>query len=151
MIRLGYLLQIALIFCSISTAYAQKLTFSYDAAGNQTERKWVCVNCPAASGLTDLTTKLSSTRDEESNLVRSIRVSPNPLTEDLNVIWQTPKDVFVKRIEVFDIRGTRVFTSIYKPDQRETQISFGRLSPGVYLLIGYYSDSKSDSIKLIKI
>lgn len=26
---------------------AQKLAFSYDAAGNQTERRWVCINCPS--------------------------------------------------------------------------------------------------------
>ena len=41
---------VGLLLFSIE-AYAQKLTFSYDNAGNQTTRTWVCVNCTPPGGV----------------------------------------------------------------------------------------------------
>ncbi|WP_257670026.1 hypothetical protein [Parapedobacter tibetensis] len=37
-------------FVSIAIAQTPKLTFAFDAAGNQTTRTWVCVNCPTSLG-----------------------------------------------------------------------------------------------------
>lgn len=134
---------------------AQKLTFSYDAAGNQTERRWACINCRTESDLSSAK-KLSWNSEEkneetEGDMPQFIKVSPNPLTEKLRVIWNTPGKAKLERIEVYSMNGSKVFSSVYTPDQKETEISFLKLPPGVYMLVGYYSDSKKETIKLIKI
>lgn len=43
----GYIILCTLIFLTCSSnAFSQKLTFTFDASGNQTKRVWVCINCP---------------------------------------------------------------------------------------------------------
>lgn len=135
---------------------AQKLTFSYDASGNQIERRWICVNCltndsqaAAQKIANDSNIKLKKEADFDSG--RIIKVSPNPVSEILNVNWQTPEKIFLKSIEVFGMAGNRVFRATYSPGQLEAEIPFNRLPPGTYVLVGYYSDSKTQSIKIIKI
>ena len=140
----------------ISTfAMGQKLTFSYDASGNQTERKWVCINCPTGTNAEAINDKLLKFNDallpENEVTERKISVYPNPLTEILNVMWNVPKGIILNRIEVISMNGNKVFTSKHQPDQKETQISFNKMSPGVYILIGYYSDGKKESLKVVKI
>lgn len=145
------------LFLSViaSPIFAQKLTFSYDAAGNQTERRWVCVNCLTSKDQTLAQKKNTENKDEikkeEFNIGRNIKVHPNPVSEILNVNWQTPEKIFLKSIEVFGMEGNRVFRASYSPGQDQTEITFHRLPPGTYILVGYYSDSKTQSIKIIKI
>ncbi|WP_433901867.1 hypothetical protein [Sphingobacterium puteale] len=43
----GYIILCTLIFLTCSSnAFSQKLTFTFDASGNQTKRVWLCINCP---------------------------------------------------------------------------------------------------------
>lgn len=138
-----------------NSLFAQKITFSYDASGNQTERKWVCINCKTAGDLATAAKMLSAAKEGQKEdgaaTIRSIKVYPNPLSESLNVTWQTTEKIFLKSIDVFTVGGNKVFSARYEPGQQETQISFLKLPPGVYILIGRYSDSKTESVKLIKI
>lgn len=153
--RFYFILMTWLASCFAGPLYAQKLTFSYDASGNQIERRWVCVNC-----LTDdnraLAQKIASQNKieqkiEDFNAGRIIKVYPNPVSEILSVNWQTPEKIFLKSIEVFAMAGNRVFRATYPPGRLEAEIPFNRLPPGTYILIGFYSDSKTQSIKVIKI
>lgn len=136
-------------------ASAQKLTFNYDASGNQTERRWVCINCLTSASLAEAKKmfgdKESNVLQEDPNAPRGIKVAPNPVSETLNVAWTSPGKLSLQRIDVYSADGNRVFSAKYEPGQKGTQISFQRLPPGVYLLIGLYSDSKTESVKLIKI
>ncbi|MFD1255902.1 T9SS type A sorting domain-containing protein [Mucilaginibacter terrae] len=139
-----------------SIASAQKLTFSYDASGNQTERRWVCINCPVARSTSLASSKISST-DSGGELVsevitsRSLKISPNPVEQTLRVMWKTPDKLYINKIEIFSMSGVRVYGANYKQDQREDQIFLSKLPPGAYILVGYYSDNKTETIKLIKI
>lgn len=137
-----------------SSIFAQKLIFSYDASGNQIERKWVCVNCitnkdkvAAKRNAEEKNTNIK----EDHDLGRVIKVHPNPVSEILNVSWQATEKVFLKSIDVFNISGNRVYHAIYSIGKFEDQIGFNRFPPGTYILIGNYSDSKTQSIKIIKI
>ncbi|MNL13894.1 hypothetical protein D3C87_1348150 [compost metagenome] len=154
MIKRYFTLAVLFTILFVSSAFAQKLTFSYDAAGNQIERKWVCVNCLTAKDQAAAKKVAEESKiqiKEDFNAGRAIKVYPNPVSETLNVNWVTPEKIFLKRIEVFNMAGNRVFTTTYAPGQVEGQISFNRLPPGTYVLIGHYSDSKTQSIKVIKI
>ncbi|MBB5440873.1 hypothetical protein HDC92_004577 [Pedobacter sp. AK017] len=152
-----YLILVSLLIASFaSPGFAQKLTFSYDASGNQIERRWVCVNCltnnnQAAAQKIANDSNIDLKKGEDFNAGRIIKVYPNPVSETLNVNWQTPEKIFLKSIEVFGMSGNRVFRATYAPGQLQAEIPFNRLPPGTYILIGYYSDSKTQSIKVIKI
>ncbi|MBB6237540.1 hypothetical protein HDC90_002162 [Pedobacter sp. AK013] len=81
---------------------------------------------------------------------RGIKAYPNPLKETLNVSWGSPDKIFLKSLDVYSVGGNRVFSMSYKPDERQATITFQQLPPGTYLLVGRYSDSKTETIKLIK-
>ena len=138
-------------------SFAQKLTFSYDAAGNQTERRWVCINCPPAGQMSadSLAAKVLDLKMEqivpELSTERGIKVAPNPLKETLNVVWGAPEKVYLASIDVYNINGNKVFSGKYGPGSQQTQISFQHLPPGTYIMVGHYSDSKTETVKLIKI
>lgn len=137
--------------------YSQQLTFSYDDAGNQTERKWVCINCTsgksAGSTLMDAPLKLDVKvldTAKKTLVKRTIIASPNPLVETLNVNWQTEDGVSVKNIMVFNINGIRTHELNLKPNQNSVTLPFQHLATGAYILYITFSDQRKESIKLIK-
>ncbi|SFA52732.1 Por secretion system C-terminal sorting domain-containing protein [Pedobacter suwonensis] len=135
------------------TSVAQKLAFSYDAAGNQTERRWVCINCPSARQMAmDKKTNNLPPGELGEGLVteRGIKAYPNPLKETLNVSWGAPDKIYLKSIQVYSVGGNSVFKRNYNTEERQTTITFQQLPPGTYLLVGQYSDAKTETIKLIK-
>ncbi|QDW26829.1 T9SS type A sorting domain-containing protein [Pedobacter sp. KBS0701] len=138
----------------LKNSIAQKLAFSYDASGNQTERRWVCINCPSARQMAtankNLITPGSELGSEGLITERGIKAYPNPLKETLNVSWGAPDKIFLKSLDVYSVGGNKVFRMSYKPDERQTVIPFQQLPPGTYLLVGQYSDLKTETIKLIK-
>lgn len=147
------LLIIPLCFLFSKITLAQKLAFSYDASGNQTERRWICINCTTASRMAEAKSKAlgSELKSAELTTERGLKVAPNPLREVLNVYWGVPEKVYLKSIDVYSIGGNKVFSAKYNADTRQTQISFQHLPPGTYVLIGRYSDAITETVKLIKI
>jgi len=144
-----------LLFFSILSpqTYSQKLAFGYDTAGNQIERRYVCVNCRPADSIA--AAKLAEELDKkntqnELTAERSIKVYPNPVSEVLTVNWNTPEALSLTNIEVFNVLGARLFSMDYNPGQQQAKIPFANLPSGTYFLIGHYSDSKTETIKLVK-
>lgn len=151
------LLTLGLLLLS-ARSYSQQLTFSYDAAGNQTERKWVCINCPvprgtavtSASGmLTKVEMKLADTA-KRTIVKRTITASPNPFLENLNVNWETESGISVKNISVFTVNGIKVEEANPAPNQHHITIPFQHLATGMYILYVTFSDQRKESIKVIK-
>lgn len=151
-----YLSLLMVVLCYLpNKAFSQKLNFSYDASGNQSERRWVCINCRPAQGLsavTKMSTGLPPGETGEGEITEKVlKVFPNPVSESVNVSWVLPKKAYVKTMDVFAMGGNRVFSGKYKPEENSTQITLNKLPPGTYLLVIKYSDNNSESIKLIKI
>jgi len=141
-------------FVFLKNSVAQKLAFSYDASGNQTERRWVCINCPSARQMAMEKKMVNGSdavfKDEGLTTERGIKAYPNPLKETLNVFWGVPDKISLKNVTVYSVGGNKVFSSNYSPEDRQTTISFQHLPPGTYLLLAQYSDAKTETIKLIK-
>lgn len=132
--------------------FGQKLSFSYDASGNQIERRWVCINCrPAQELIIDSTSKLTVTGQNIQPIQKSLKVFPNPATEQVNVAWQLPAKVYVKEIVIYDISGKKIYSGTHSPDQKDAQIALQSLPSGSYLLVVLYSNGTNESVKLIKI
>lgn len=141
------------------TTYAQKLIFSYDAAGNQTERRWVCIGCrPSGSSTTASTSESTALKfavkvidtAKQISVKRTITASPNPFLENLNVTWEVEKDITVKSISVFTVTGIKTHEVNPSPKQNNVTIPFQRLATGMYLLYITFSDQRKESIKVIK-
>lgn len=140
-----------------SSLRAQKLTFTYDVGGNQIERRWTCVNCRTVAGfkkaeiMSKENGKLSSLNETSPTGESMLKVAPNPFTEELKVKWGGTKEIFLKKIEVYDVGGRMVLRHEYLPNQQYSVISFQNLPPGQYLVVAYYSNSTKETLKVIKI
>lgn len=149
------LIFIVFTFAFIKISVAQKLAFSYDASGNQTERRWICINCPSARQMaTEKKTLIGQNPELNSDGIETkngIKAYPNPLKETLNVSWGLPEKIYLRSLEVFSMGGSSVSRKSYNQDERHATISFQHLPPGTYLLIARYSDSRTETIKLVKL
>lgn len=150
-----YLLLWANLVLFPSLIFGQKLSFSYDVSGNQSERRWVCINCRPAQGLSTvnkMSTGLAPGQNGEEEISKKVlKVYPNPVSESVTVSWALPNKTSVMTMDVFAMGGNRVFSSKYRPEENSTQIILNKVPPGTYLLVIRYSDNSSESIKLIKI
>lgn len=135
----------AMLVVKCSLTHAQKVRFTYDASGNQIERKLICVNC--------LTENAGMRREapNDTAVVGHFKVAPNPVSEHLYVTWQPPgKTISVQRIDIFDMRGNKLHSVRYDPNQRQDRIPFMNFPPGIYILVALYSDGKKETIKVVK-
>lgn len=143
------------LFCYYHAA-AQQVVFSYDAAGNQISRSWICVNCtqvlaaPSADQIAVLDNSTLVKDEEKTSTFRSLTTYPNPVTETLNLEWKADKGVFIKSVEVFSMGGLKVFQDSYSPQQTQSVITFGNIPAGGYILRALYSDGKKEIVKIIK-
>lgn len=146
------------LFCFKSSLFAQELSFEYDNAGNQTIRRWICINCPVIRAVKkDGLISAATSKDSVTNKVpvntesgRKLTAYPNPVTEVLNVKWSAGDQSYVTSIDVFSMTGVRIYHRNYGPGQGETSISFSGLGPGSYVVRVLYSDNKQEVLKIIK-
>lgn len=140
-------------------AVAQKLTFEYDAAGNQTSREWICVNCSTsqmmavAAEMADTVKDVSIAEETTSPFddLRVVSVYPNPVSETLHVTWASNLKVPVKEIYLNSTTGTLLLRQSVSPSQHEMSISFSGYPPGSYWLRALFKDGRRESIIIIKV
>lgn len=152
-----FLLSIVILLCVSHSSFTQGLTFQFDLSGNQTIRRWVCINCPPPYTTNSIVSdnsnlKINDLKSQEKGIEikKGLNVYPNPLKEILNVDWYSDDNEYLKSIEVFSVSGVRFFFSKYLPSQKSTSISFLELPAGTYLLKANYSSNKQEIIKVIK-
>ncbi len=157
---LRYFIFCSLMFCFLANAKAQtpELSFDYDAAGNQTTRTWICINCttPFASaaffskymGTGTITAPPAPNKTEDRKLI----AFPNPLTEILTLKWENQK-YYIKAVEVSTISGTSVYSQSYPYVEGQTQVTvpFSKLIAGMYIVRVTHSDGKQEIVRVVKI
>ena len=135
-------LLIVLLLVSVVQLYAQDKTieFSYDNAGNQTERK-ICVNCSTTAASKTLTeTTAEDFIPLDTNPTDQISYYPNPVQQELYLKWELINDKKVTAIMVFtNTSAVQLHT-----------VNFSNLPLGVYLIMMQYSDGKDKTFKIIK-
>lgn len=146
--------------CALSFSYAQdqyKILFSYDSAGNQTSRNKICVNCSTDSVQVNDSTVVTIIDKEDELLKKEIGDSPisaifaypNPVTNVLRVAW-VASDNYVQSVSLFSWSGQQLSTTKVHTTQLSTDLSFGKYPPGVYIVVVFYTDKKSESFQIIK-
>jgi len=144
-----FTLVLALLYAGNTYAQQKQLTFNYDEAGNQINRNIICVNCNPTVAEVRQENFLPPPKDSLVN-VRQFNAYPNPLTEILNLKWNTGDKSYLKIIDVFSANGTRIYHKEYSIEQAETTISFLNLNSGMYVLRVIYSDGKQENLKVMK-
>lgn len=139
------------LYCGISQAQ-DRITFSYDDAGNQTQRK-LCIDC-LTSKMTDEKTK-EITALEEEDLQKFfpedvISYYPNPVKEELYLKWELIEGNAVSSIQVYGLNG-QVLQSFSNMEKKNSQnIAFQTYPTGMYAVILFYTNGEQKSIKIVK-
>ncbi|WP_337967776.1 T9SS type A sorting domain-containing protein [uncultured Flavobacterium sp.] len=144
-----YLPVFFLLFYFTSNAQT-KLTFGYDAAGNQINRT-LCITCVSTSAKQ---VKEVEAIVEDDLLKFSpndvISYYPNPVKEQLYLQWQLVNDNYVTTVYVYSITGQVLQTYQTNSSLNNLNIPFQQYTTGVYLVLLSYKDGGEKSIKIIK-
>ncbi|MEN2416229.1 T9SS type A sorting domain-containing protein [Flavobacterium mesophilum] len=136
--------------CLLSNAQ-QKITFGYDAAGNQ----WTRTLC--LSGCTSKPTKAVKEIEalaEEDMLKFSeedvFSYYPNPVKEELYLKWQLKDENYVRSIQIFTVSGQLLRTYQLGKSKESQNVPFQEFPSGIYLVMLNYNVGDQKSIKIIK-
>jgi len=127
-----------------------KLTFGYDAAGNQISRM-LCINC-FSKPVKDVKEIESITQDDLLQFAEKDVISyyPNPVKEELYLQWQLTKDNYVTSINLYSLTGQILRTYQQNFQDNHLTIPFQNYPSGIYLVLLSYKDGGEKSIKIIK-
>ncbi|MGS2738796.1 T9SS type A sorting domain-containing protein [Sinomicrobium sp. M5D2P17] len=157
---LSFLKSCFLFFFSFAfyMADAQEITFTYDTAGNQTSRKWVCVNCRTVEDLAKAAKmeEAAETPEElqevamadEETLARPLTLYPNPVSSTLYVDWEG--DFPVREVQIYGNTGNLVDKNAVAKSQTQAELQFGMLPIGAYVMVVIYEDGHKETRKIIK-
>lgn len=138
------------IFLTFNAFSQQKISFDYDASGNQIKRWW-CSNCHSKNSNPKTIDQLvpeDLVKFDEQDL---FSYYPNPVREELYLKWQPIKDAeTIHSIKVYNSNGSLLKTVDTSADVNFQTISFQSYPIGIYFLELEYSKGSSKSIKIIK-
>jgi len=138
--------------CTLSNAQ-QKITFSYDSAGNQIVRSLCISGCnPTGKSVEEVKEIEAVTEDDLLKFSKEDVISyyPNPVKEQLYLKWELINENKVSSIVVYGITG-QILQTFSKTESTDSQIiSFEEYPRGVYLVALNYKDGEQKTIKIIK-
>lgn len=145
------LLFTSLIFSTLVCAQ-DRITFSYDLAGNQTVRS-LCINCQTAKPSNKIKEAEALVEDDflKFSPEDSFSYYPNPVKEELYLSWQTKNDNTLNTIKIYNINGQILENiDISKSKKYSQNISFALYPAGIYLASITYRNGDQKTIKIIK-
>jgi len=147
-----FLLIILVQFCFSANAQ-QKLTFNYDAAGNQILRELCLSGCSVSAKRTNDIKEIEALKEDDLLKFSAedvISYYPNPVKEELYLQWQLAQDNYVTLIHVYSLTGQVLRTYQGNATMNNLNIPFQSYPTGVYLVLLSYKDGGEKSIKIIK-
>ncbi|TRX42155.1 T9SS type A sorting domain-containing protein [Flavobacterium restrictum] len=133
------------------TVSAQKISFEYDAAGNQISRT-LCLSCTGKKA-TVIPKEIEAVTEKDLQKFTPndvISYYPNPVKEELYLKWELANDAFVTTLMLYNFNG-QVLNSYSKSKKEDTQtIPFQSYPSGTYLLVLNYNNGEQKTIKIIK-
>ncbi|MCV9930890.1 T9SS type A sorting domain-containing protein [Flavobacterium sp. LS1R47] len=147
-----YYLLLILFGFSINIVAQQKITFNYDAAGNQTLRE-LCLSGCTAKMSKEIPKEIDAITDEDLQKFSPedvISYYPNPVREELYLKWELKDGNSVSSIVVYGLNG-QTLNTYHKTKKINTQnISFQSYPTGVYIVALIYTSGDQKTIKIIK-
>ncbi|MBG6063165.1 hypothetical protein IWX83_002975 [Flavobacterium sp. CG_9.1] len=133
-------------------AQADRITFSYDDAGNQVVRK-LCFGCTTSKMMNDIPKEISALKEED--LVKFfpedvISYYPNPVKEELFIKWDLKDDNLVNSIHVYGLSGQLLKSFVGQEKYNAQNIPFHSYPAGTYAIVLFYNTGEQKAIKIIK-
>jgi hypothetical protein len=143
-----YLLFILITFSLAS--HAQKISFTYDIAGNQTKRELTF-----ETGKKSNTKAIDAAALTEQDLQKFfpedvLSYYPNPVREELYLKWQLTNENYVKVLIVYNFNGQKIKSYSQSSTENSLTIPFQSYPSGTYLVTLEYSNGDQKTIKIIK-
>nr|WP_314896659.1 T9SS type A sorting domain-containing protein [uncultured Flavobacterium sp.] len=146
-----FIVFILLGFSLFASAQDDRITFSYDNAGNQITRS-LCLQC---------TTSKNSPKPKEIIALKEedlqkffpedvISYYPNPVKEELYLKWELIEGNLVTSIQVYGLSGQLLKSYSGLETNNAQNIPFQAYPSGVYAVVLFYSNGEQKSIKIIK-
>ncbi len=115
-----------------------KLSFSYDAAGNQVLRDLLCVNCRKAAPPTTV----------EADEI--FLAAPNPVTHKLRVQWVSNKDNPLMELILYTSDGRLLLRRKIDAPSGQIDLDFSKYATGMYVLRSVNKDGSASTTKIIR-
>lgn len=134
-----------------------RISFSYDAAGNQTLRNRVCVNCNRSAKVADSTIvaavedqkALAEDKIPENPRVSEIVAYPNPVTDILTLEWSDNAKK-VAQIVLFSGIGQQLYQKSIHTHQGTVDLNFSTYASGRYVVVVLFTDGSRHNFHVIK-
>jgi hypothetical protein len=138
-------LSIAFFVSTVNLCFAQTLFFTYDEAGNQLERNYVCPGCAFPTDPTPVPAPVPIPVPEE------LRVYPNPTSGPISIDWigDYQKKVMYVLVNSTDFTYHQQF-AISETSPNKINIDLTSKPPGVYF-VTFFLNSGTSTIFVRKI
>lgn len=146
-----YYLLFILITFSLAIQAQTKITFTYDSAGNQTNRV-LCLTCTSKKS-DEITKETVAAKEEDLQKFFPedvLSYYPNPVREELYLKWQLTNENYVKSLVVYNFNGQKLKSYSQSDSDNSLTIPFQSYPTGTYLIVLEYSNGDQKTIKIIK-
>lgn len=129
-----------------------KITFDYDAAGNQVKRE-LCINCTNPNYRIAAPKEIAALKEEDLQKFFPedvISYYPNPVKEELYIKWELVADKAVSIIYLYDLNGRVLQTYNHLEKVSNQTIPFLNYPSGNYLVVLMYNNGEQKTIKIVK-
>ena len=143
---------IVLGFSFFANAQNNKITFSYDEAGNQIKRE-LCLRCSTGKSVVTPPKEIVALKEDDLQKFFPedvISYYPNPVKEELFLKWELTNENQVFSIQVFLLGGQLLQTYSGLENNTSQTIPFQSYPSGVYVVVLNYKNGDPKSIKIIK-
>jgi hypothetical protein len=136
---------------SVMAIAQQKITFEYDKAGNQINRK-LCLNCTSKKSKEVPKEIAAITEDDLEKFFPEDAISyyPNPVREELYLKWGLIDQDYVSQISVYSFNGQILKTYSLSKENNAQTIPFQSYPTGTYVIVLQYKNGDQKTIKIIK-
>lgn len=140
---------------SYQVAIGQKLTFSFDSAGNQIVRTHVCVNCPSVA----LSEYLGSDSQNFTNerytavvdLSTDMRLSVDTGRQTLHLLSAQKGNESITGITLLDERGHSVLSTTFPEYNVSRSVDLSDVAPGTYVLSLSWANGLKKEVEISKL
>lgn len=129
-----------LCLLSLAGVSQTKLSFSFDASGNQVLRT------PASSARKMAPEPVAI----DSVFAESLIAFPIPVTSNLNVKWVSDKANPLQVLQLHTVEGKLLFQQKIKSASGQINLDFSIYTWGMYILTGIHADGKTKVIKIAR-
>ncbi|MCD9577069.1 T9SS type A sorting domain-containing protein [Flavobacterium soyae] len=129
----------------------QKITFTYDTAGNQLSRV-LCLSGCTSKPARDIKEIEAVVEEDLQKFFPEDLISyyPNPVKEELYLKWELINDNKVSSVIIYGLNGQTLKSYSKIESVNSLNISFQGYSIGVYIIVLNYKNGDQKSIKIIK-